>query len=90
VLWGDRNWNSTAQNVYFDSNGITKLEGYIYFPTTGMIVANGTVQTGSGNYLGIVVDNLTVNGGATLLLPSENYSHVAGGNPAKTGVGLAE
>ncbi len=91
LLWGDRNWNDTSQNVYFDSNGITKLEGYLYFPTTGMIVANGgVVQTGSGNYLAIVVDNLTVNGGASLTMPSEDYSHVTGGNPTKSGMSLVE
>jgi len=90
LMWGDRNWDSTSQNVNFNGGSVSKMEGYLYFPTTGMIVSTGTLSSGSGNYLDIIADNLTVNGGATLTLPTPNYAQVSGGNPVKSGVSLAE
>ncbi len=89
LMWGDRNWNNTGQNVNFNGASTTKVEGYLYFKTTGMIVSTGTLS-GNGNYLDIVVDNLTVNGGATLTIPTPNYSSVSGGNPITSGVSLVE
>jgi hypothetical protein len=89
LMWGDRNWNSTAQNVNFNGQSVTKMEGVLYFPTTGFILSTGTL-TSNGNYLDIIADNITVNGGATLTLPVGNYSSLSGGNPIQSGVSLAE
>lgn len=89
LMWGDRNWNNTSQNVNFNGASVTKMEGVLYFPTTGFIVSTGSL-TSNGNYLDIIADNITVNGGATLTLPAGNYSSLSGGNPIQTGVNLAE
>ena len=89
LMWGDRNWNSTAQNVNFNGGSVTKLEGFLYFPTTGMIVSSGSL-TSNGNYLDIITNNFTVNGGAGVTLPTPNFSQVSGGDPIKSGVTLAE
>jgi hypothetical protein len=89
-MWGDRNWNSTAQNVNFNGASVSKMEGVLYFPTTGFILSTGTLSAGTGNYLDLIADNVTVNGGATLTLPAGNYSSVSGGNPIKSGVVLVQ
>ena len=89
LFFGDRAWNNTAQNVNINGGSSTKFEGVLYFPTTGMIVTGNT--TCNGNYLGIVADNVTVNGGATLTLPTPNYAALSGGNPFKgTNTGLVQ
>jgi len=66
------------------------MEGVLYFPTTGFILSTGTLSAGTGNYLDLIADNVTVNGGATLTLPAGNYSSVSGGNPIKAGVALVQ
>jgi hypothetical protein len=89
LFFGDRAWDSTSQNVNINGGSSTKLEGILYFPTTGVIVTGGT--TCNGNYLGLVADNITVNGGASWTAPSPNYSALTGGNPFKgTGGGLVQ
>jgi Flp pilus assembly protein TadG len=88
LMFGDRNWVSTSQNVNINGGSAAKLEGILYFPYTGLIL---TGQTNcNGNYLGIVADNVTVNGGATLNAPAPNYSALSGGSPFKAGVTLAQ
>jgi Flp pilus assembly protein TadG len=88
LMFGDRSWVSTSQNVNINGGSSAKLEGILYFPYTGLIL---TGQTNcNGNYLGIVADNVTVNGGATLNAPAPNYSAVSGGSPFKAGVTLAQ
>jgi len=81
LFFGDRAWNSTSQNVNINGGSTVKLEGIMYFPTTGVIVTGNT--TCNGNYLGLVADNITVNGGATWTAPTPTYSALTGGNPFK-------
>ncbi|MGC2658365.1 MAG: Tad domain-containing protein [Bryobacteraceae bacterium] len=88
LMFGDRSWISTSQNVNINGASFAKLEGILYFPYTGMIITGQTSTT--GNYLGIVADNITVNGGASLVAPAPNYSAVSGGSPFKAGVTLAQ
>lgn len=89
LMFGDRNWTSTAQNVNFNGATITKLEGVLYFPGTGVIFSTGSTSS-NGNYLSIVADNITINGGASVTLPTPNYGSISGGSPFKNGVVLAE
>jgi Flp pilus assembly protein TadG len=88
LMFGDRNWVDTSQNVTLNGGSSTKLEGVLYFPYTGLIL---TGQTNCNcKYMGIVADNITVNGGARLIAPAPNYSAVSGGSPFKSGVTLAQ
>lgn len=88
LMFGSRSWVSTSQNVNINGASFAKLEGILYFPYTGLIITGQT--SASGNYLGIVADNVTVNGGATLTAPAPNYSALSGGSPFKAGVTLAQ
>lgn len=88
LMFGDRGWVSTGQNVSINGGSSTKLEGILYFPYTGLILTGNT--TCNGKYLGIVADNVTINGSASLNAPGPNYTALAGGSPFKAGVTLAQ
>ena len=89
LMFGDRSWNNSSSNVSVDGSSSTKLEGILYFPTTGISLVGST--SCHGKYLGIVADTITLVGSATLNLPSPDYSALSGGSPFQGGsVGLVE
>jgi hypothetical protein len=92
VLFGDRNWSGSTQDVLFTNSNLT-IDGIIYMTNTGMAFTNpaGSTSTGilkSENYFGLVVDNFTLSGAQASILG--DYSGVSGGSPYRPGVGLAE
>jgi hypothetical protein len=89
LMFGDRSWNNTSSNVSVDGSASTKLEGLLYFPTTGISFVGST--TCHGKYLGVVADTMTMVGSATLNVPTPDYSSLSGGSPFQGGtVGLVE
>jgi hypothetical protein len=88
LMFGDRNWVSTSQNVNFNGSSSVTMQGELYFPYTGVIFS-ASANIG-GSYFGIVADNVTINGGATVTIPEPNYASLTTGAPFKKGVALAE
>jgi hypothetical protein len=88
LMFGDRNWVSTSQNVNFNGSSTVTMQGVLYFPHTGVIFS-ASANIG-GSYFGLVADNITINGGATVTVPTPNYSALTTGAPFKSGVVLAE
>jgi hypothetical protein len=37
LMFGDRNWVSTSQNVNFNDSSAVTMQGELYFPNTGVI-----------------------------------------------------
>jgi hypothetical protein len=88
LMFGDRNWVNTGQQVNFNGSSTVTMQGVLYFPHVGVIFsASANI---AGNYFGLVADNLTINGGATLTIPVPNYSTLTTGAPFQKGVVLAE
>jgi hypothetical protein len=88
LMFADRSWVNTGQEVNFNGASTTTMQGVLYFPHLGVIFsASANI---SGNYFGLVADNITINGGATLTVPVPNYSTLTTGSPFQKGVVLAE
>jgi Flp pilus assembly protein TadG len=88
LMFGDRNWVNTSQEVNFNGSSSVTMQGVLYFPHLGVIFsASANI---AGNYFGLVADNITINGGATLKIPVPNYSSLTTGSPFQNGVVLAE
>ena len=78
VVFGDRNWSDPGnQDIEISSSTVT-TDGIWYVINTG-IECDSSILT-AVNYLGIVTDNLQVNGGS-VTVPSPNYSSLSGGSP---------
>ena len=81
VLIADRNYAGTFP---LQSDNITQLTGTVYVPTATLAV-QGTVQSGSSTPWTVIdAQNLTVNGGAELVI---NANYAASSVPVPTGVG---
>jgi Flp pilus assembly protein TadG len=81
VLIADRNYTG---NFNLQSDGITGLTGTVYVPTATLAV-QGTAKSGATSpWTVIVAQNLTVNGGAQLVI---NANYAVSNVPVPTGVG---
>jgi hypothetical protein len=79
VVFGDRGWSNLAdQHVTIGSSTVT-TNGIWYVLNTG-IGCDGGSTLSAANYLGIVTDNLQMDG-CTFTVPSPDYSSLSGGSP---------
>ncbi|MBV9155910.1 MAG: hypothetical protein JO097_06590, partial [Acidobacteriaceae bacterium] len=75
----DRSWINTSQEININGGSNADLTGIIYAPGVGVIITGNTTVT--GKYFGLVADNISVNGGASLTIPTPNYSSLPHGSP---------
>ena len=87
LIFGDRNWTGTSNDIQLQSDTLT-CDGIIYFINTGIYTYN--TNGSPPHYFGLVVDNVH----SFLLLKglhlASNFSQVQGGNPFRPREGLVE
>lgn len=80
----DRSWVDTSQKISINGGSNAYLQGEIYAPHLGVIFTGGNTNV-TGKYFGIIADNIAVNGGANLTIPTPDYSSLANGSPLAGG-----
>lgn len=68
-----------SQEISINGGSNAFFQGLIYALGVGVIITGNTTVT--GKYFGIVANNIDVNGGANLTIPTPDYSSLRNGSP---------